>query len=108
MVAENDRVNRLTVPFKAEVISRMVLNRARYTTFVDNSMYLYRTASEYINRGQGFQICGENLPLCTSHVIRHMRSGCNRIVSGILWAMSELITQERIGIRSSNLVDWRR
>jgi len=34
-----------------------------------------------------------------------MRSGCKRIVSGILWDMSELITQERIAVGSSNLVD---
>jgi len=26
--------------------------------------------------------------------MRRMRSGCKRIVSGILWEMSELITQE--------------
>jgi len=29
------------------------------------------------------------------HVIRRMHSGCKRIVSGILWEMTELITQER-------------
>jgi len=34
-----------------------------------------------------------------------MRSGCKRIVSGILWQMSELITQERIAVGSSNLVE---
>jgi len=33
-----------------------------------------------------------------------MRSGCERIVSGIL-PMSELITQGRIAVVSSNLVD---
>ena len=34
-----------------------------------------------------------------------MRSGCKRIVNGILWGMSELITQERIAVGSSNLVE---
>jgi len=34
-----------------------------------------------------------------------MRSGCRRIVNGILWEMSELITQERIAVGSWNLVD---
>jgi len=34
-----------------------------------------------------------------------MRSGCKRIVNSILWEMSELITQERIAVGSSNLVD---
>jgi len=39
------------------------------------------------------------------HVIHRMHSGCKRIVNGILWEMSELITQERIGLLSSNLVE---
>ena len=47
---------------------------------------------------------GQN-PLRIGHVIRRMRSGCRRIVNGILWDMSELITQERIALVSSNLVD---
>jgi len=34
-----------------------------------------------------------------------MRNGCKRIVNGILWEMSELITQERIAVGSSNLVE---
>jgi len=38
-------------------------------------------------------------------VIRRMRSGCRRIFNGILWEMSELITQERIAVGSSNLVE---
>jgi len=29
------------------------------------------------------------------HVMRRMRSVCKRIVSGILWEISELITQEQ-------------
>jgi len=29
------------------------------------------------------------------HVIRRMHSDCKRIVNGILWEMSELITQEQ-------------
>jgi len=45
----------------------------------------------------------EKSPLRTGHVIRRMRSGCKRIVNGIMWEISELITHERIGIRSSNL-----
>ena len=61
--------------------------------------------SEEANRGQGFQICGKNLPLCIGHVIRRMRSGCKRIVNGILWEMSELITQERIAVGSSKLLE---
>jgi len=34
-----------------------------------------------------------------------MRSSCKRIVNGILWELSELITQERIALGSSNLVE---
>jgi len=37
-------------------------------------------------------------PLRIGHVTLRMRSGCKRIVNGILWEMSELITQERIAI----------
>ena len=32
-------------------------------------------------------------------------SGCKRIVNGIIWEMSELITQEWIAVGSSNLVE---
>ena len=60
--------------------------------------------TEMANQGQGFQICGKNLLLRIGHVIRRMRSGCKRIVNGILREMSELITQERIAVGSSNLV----
>jgi len=52
-----------------------------------------------------FKYMGKNLP--PTHMSRdtsHMRSGCKRIFSGILWEMSELITQERTAVRSSNLV----
>jgi len=58
----------------------------------------------WANRGRGFQICGKNLPLRTGYVIRRMRNGCKRTVSGILWEMSELITQGRIAVGSSNFV----
>ena len=58
--------------------------------------------SEYANRGQRFQNMWK---ICIGHVIRRMHIGCKRIVSGILWEMSELITQERISIGSSNLVE---
>ena len=44
-------------------------------------------------------------PRRIGHVIRRMRSGCRRIINGILWELSELITQERIAVGSSNLVD---
>jgi len=47
----------------------------------------------------------ENLSLRIGHVIRHMRIGFKRIVSGIVCEMSELISQERIAIGSSNLVE---
>jgi len=40
------------------------------------------------------------------HVIRRMRRGCKRIVNGILWEMSELITQERIAVRILKLDRW--
>jgi len=46
------------------------------------------------------KICG------IGHVIQRMRSGCKHIVNGILWEMSELTTQERIAVGSSNLVEW--
>ena len=52
-----------------------------------------------------FKYVGKKLPLRIGHVIRRMRSGCKRIVNGILWEMSELITQERIALGSSNLVE---
>jgi len=34
-----------------------------------------------------------------------MRSGCKRIVNGILWKMPELITQQQIAVGSWNLVE---
>jgi len=43
-------------------------------------------------------------PLRIGHVIRRMRSGRRHIVNGILWEMSELITQEQIAVGSSNQV----
>jgi len=52
-----------------------------------------------------FKHVGKICPLRISHVVRRMRSGCRRIVNGILWEMSELITQERIAVGSSNLVE---
>jgi len=52
-----------------------------------------------------FKYVGKICPLRIGHVIRRMRSGCKRIVNGILWETSELlITQERIAVGSSNLV----
>jgi len=49
---------------------------------------------------------GQNLPVHIGHVIRRLRSGCIRIINvdDILWKMSELITQERIAVGSSNSV----
>jgi len=40
------------------------------------------------------------------HVIRRMRSGSRRITNGDdrLWEISQLITQEQIGVTLSNLV----
>jgi len=61
-----------------------------------------------VNRQIGvndFKNVGKICPLHTGHVIRRMRSGCKRIVSGILREMSELITQERITVESSNFVE---
>jgi len=54
---------------------------------------------------RNFKYVGRICPLRIGHVIWRMRSGCRRIVNGILWEMSELITQERIAVRSSNLVE---
>jgi len=51
-----------------------------------------------------FKYVGKKCPLRIGHVIRRMRSGCKRIVNGILRDMSELITQERIAVGCSNLV----
>jgi len=39
------------------------------------------------------------------YVITRMRSDCKLIVNGILWEMSELVTQVRIAVGSSNLVE---
>jgi len=52
-----------------------------------------------------FKYVGKICPLRIGHVIRRMRSGCKRIYNGILQEMSELITQERIAVGSSNLVE---
>jgi len=52
-----------------------------------------------------FEYVGKIYPLRIGHVIRRMRSGIRRIDNGILWEMSELITQERIAVGSSILVD---
>jgi len=45
-------------------------------------------------------------PLRMDHMIQRMRSGCKRIVNGILWEMSELITQQRIAVRIFKLEGW--
>jgi len=61
-----------------------------------------------VNRQIGvrdFKYAETNCPLRIGHVIRRMRSGCKRIVNDILWEMSELITQERIAVGSSYLVE---
>jgi len=61
-----------------------------------------------VNRQIGvrdFKYAGKICPLRIGHVIRRMRSGYKRIVNGMLQEMSELITQERIALRSSNLVE---
>jgi len=52
-----------------------------------------------------FKYVGKICPVRIGHVVRRMRSGHKRIVNGILWEMSELITQERIAVGSSNLVE---
>jgi len=64
-----------------------------------------------VNRQIGFRdfkCVGKISPsLRVGHVIRHMRSGCKRIVSGIfLWEMSELMTQERIAVRIFKHGGW--
>jgi len=43
--------------------------------------------------------------LVTGHVIRRMRSGRVRIFNGKQWETLSLITQERIGVWGSNLVE---
>ena len=52
-----------------------------------------------------FKYVGKICPLRIGHVVWRMRSGCKLIVSGILWEMSELMTQGRIAEGSSNLVE---
>ena len=44
-------------------------------------------------------------PLLTGHVIRRMRNGLVRIFSGNQWETLSLITQERIDVGASNLVE---
>ena len=44
-------------------------------------------------------------PLLTGHVIRRMRSGSVRIFNGNQWETLSLITQERIGVEASKLVE---
>ena len=43
-------------------------------------------------------------PLLTGHVIRRMRSGRVRIYNGNQWETLSLITQELIGVGTSNLL----
>ena len=67
------------------------------------------TISCIVNRQIGvrdFKYVGKICPRRIGHVIRRMRSGCRRIVNGILWEMSELITQERIAVRIFKLGGW--
>jgi len=67
-----------------------------------------RYKSCIVNRQIGvreFKYVGKICPLRTCNVILRMRSGCKRIVDGILWGMPELITRERIAVESSNLAD---
>ena len=44
-------------------------------------------------------------PLLTGHVIQRMRSGRVRIFNGNQWETLSLITQERIGVEASTLVE---
>jgi len=44
---------------------------------------------------------GKVCPLCIGHVIQYMHSDCESTINGILWE----VTQEQIGIGSSNSVD---
>ena len=44
-------------------------------------------------------------PLVTGHVIQRMRSGRVRIFIGNQWETLSLITQERIGVGASTLVE---
>jgi len=52
-----------------------------------------------------FKYVGKIFPVRTVNVIRCMRSGYKSIVSGGLLQMSQLVSQERIGVESSNLVE---
>jgi len=63
-----------------------------------------------VNRQIGvrdFKYVGKICRLRIGHVIWRMCSGCKRIVNGrpILWEMSELITQEKIAVGSSNFME---
>jgi len=88
----------------------VVFNTGPYTVLADNSICFNRSAIKVTQRicKSGSEISNmweKFAPLRIGHVIRRMRSGCKRIVNGILWEMSELITQEGIAIGSSNLVE---
>ena len=81
-----------------------------YTILANNSICLNRSAIKVVLRmgKSGLRISSMRekfapKALRIGHVIR--RSGCKRIVNGILWEMSELITQEQIAVGSSNLVE---
>jgi len=56
-------------------------------------------------RVRDFKYVGKICPVRIGQVIRCMCSACKRTVNGIWWEMSELITQERIAVGSSNLVE---
>jgi len=45
-------------------------------------------------------------PLLTGHVIRRMHTNRERIFNGNQRETLSLITQERIGVGASNLVNW--
>ena len=46
-----------------------------------------------------YPVCMKKYLLRIGHVIRHMRSGCKRIVNDIRWEKSELMPQEQYGHR---------
>jgi len=111
VVAKSDRSNTFMLPFNADVILPFahahiaIWSLAQSDTLfwgINQFIFIvqpYKFLSEYANPGHRCLICGKNLPpspLRIGHVILSMYIVYKCILSGILWEISELTTQEQI------------
>jgi len=90
--------------------SSVVFNTGPYTVLAGNSICLNRSTINYVQwtgkSGSGISNMCEKIdsPLHKSRDTAHAQ-WLQRIVNGILWEISELVTQELIAVGSSNLVE---